>query len=281
MTICSFQDEDSSNSRLAYVNTSGSLIATSTQTRKHSIREKNNNNVLERIMKLKVKSYGYKYEFNENDNDKKRQRMINKSKKQQLGLILEEVYDIFPNIVDKYDNSLDDKLIDDENIKDKNITFKNKPKLEDIEDIQNQGVDYGKLNLYLLMAFQEYVKTNDNSIIKKNYLYYNDRLDEINVRLDNIEYNNLTPENVYRIKNIINTQDEVYKCINDDIKKVKLENDILRDKYIDYVESNIIINKNLNDKVIGLQNEINELKEENIKFKLALKMIMNKLDKKP
>lgn len=131
------------------------------------------------------------------------------------------------------------------------------------------------------MAFQEYVKTNDNSIIKKNYLYYNDRLDEINVRLDNIEYNNLTPENVYRIKNIINTQDEVYKCINDDIKKVKLENDILRDKYIDYVESNIIINKNLNDKVIGLQNEINELKEENIKFKLALKMIMNKLDKKP
>lgn len=72
MTICSFQDEDSSNSRLAYVNTSGSLIATSTQTRKHSIREKNNNNVLERIMKLKVKSYGYKYEFNENDNDKKR-----------------------------------------------------------------------------------------------------------------------------------------------------------------------------------------------------------------
>lgn len=131
------------------------------------------------------------------------------------------------------------------------------------------------------MAFQEYVKTNDNSIIKKNYLYYNDRLDEINVRLDNIEYNNLSPENVYRIKNIINTQDEVYKCINDDIKKVKLENDILRDKYIDYVESNIIINNNLKDKVIGLQNEINELKEENIKFKLALKMIMNKLDKKP
>lgn len=277
----SIQDEDSNNSRIAYINSGGSFITTSTRTRKHSIKEKNNNNVLERIMKLKVKSYGYKYEFNENDNDKKRQRMINKSKKQQLGLILEEVYDIFPNIVDKYDNSLDDKLIDDENIKDKNITFKNKPKIEEIDDIRNQGLDYGKLNLYLLMAFQQYVKENDNSIIKKNYLYYNDRLDEINVRLDNIEYNNLTPENVYRIKNIINTQDEVYKCINDDIKKVKLENDILRDKYIDYVESNIIINNNLKDKVIGLQNEINELKEENIKFKLALKMIMNKLDKKP
>jgi hypothetical protein len=79
--------------------------------------------------------------------------MINKSKKQQLGLILEEVYDIFPNIVDKYDNSLNDDLIDDDNIKNKDVTYKNKPKLEDINDIKNQGLDYGKLNLYLLMAF--------------------------------------------------------------------------------------------------------------------------------
>jgi hypothetical protein len=63
--------------------------------------------------------------------------MINKSKKQQLGVILEEVYNIFPNIVDCYNNELDDNLIDDDNIKDKKITFKNKPKLEEIEDIKN------------------------------------------------------------------------------------------------------------------------------------------------
>jgi len=63
--------------------------------------------------------------------------MINKSKKQQLGVILEEVYNIFPNIVDCYNNELDDNLIDDDNIKDKKITFKNKPKLEDVEDIRN------------------------------------------------------------------------------------------------------------------------------------------------
>jgi hypothetical protein len=69
-SICNFQDEDTST-RLAYVNTSGVLIATSTRTRKHSIKEKNNNNVLDRILKLKIKSYGYKYEFNENDNEKK------------------------------------------------------------------------------------------------------------------------------------------------------------------------------------------------------------------
>jgi hypothetical protein len=54
-----------------------------------------------------------------------------------MGVILEEVYDVLPNIIDKYDNELDDKLIDDDNIKDKNTTFKNKPKLEDIEDLKN------------------------------------------------------------------------------------------------------------------------------------------------
>lgn len=131
-SLCNFQDEDISNSRICYLNTSGILVVVSTKTRKHSIKEKNNNNILERIMKIKVKSYGYKYEFSENDNDKKRQRMINKSKKQIMGVILEEVYDVLPNIIDKYDNELDDKLIDDDNIKDKDITFKNKPKLEDI-----------------------------------------------------------------------------------------------------------------------------------------------------
>jgi len=70
-----------------------------------------------------------------------------------MGLILEEVYNIFPNIVDKYDNELDNNLIDDENLKNKDITFKNRPKLEDIDDIRNQGLDYNKLLMYYLMAF--------------------------------------------------------------------------------------------------------------------------------
>jgi hypothetical protein len=70
-----------------------------------------------------------------------------------MGIILEEVYDILPNIIDKYDNELDDKLIDDDNIKDKKVTFKNKPKINEIEDIKNQCVDYNKLNLYFLIAF--------------------------------------------------------------------------------------------------------------------------------
>lgn len=124
-------------------------------------------------MKLKVKSYGLKYEFNENDSDKKKQRMINKSKKQQMGLILEEIIDILPNIADKYENKLDDNLVDDENIKNKDITFKNKSKIEDIEDIKNQGVDYQKLNLYLLMAFQQHVKETDERIKRLENIIFN------------------------------------------------------------------------------------------------------------
>jgi hypothetical protein len=290
-SVCNYQDEDSSNSRLCYINTSGTLTTVSSKTRKHSIKSKNNNNVLDRILKLNVKSYGYKYEFNDDDTEKKKQRMTNKSKKQQLGLILEEVYDILPNCCSFYDNELDDKLIDDENIKNKDVTFKNKPKLEDVKDISNMGINYTNILLYFIMAFQSYVKdnqnkNNDNSLITKNNLYINDRLDEIKVRLDNVEYNNLQPDDVYRIKNIINSQDSVYKCINDDINSVKLQNDILRDKYIDNIESNTIINKNLNEKIINLENKINTqnedinfLKEENAKFKIALKMLLDRSKK--
>ena len=278
--ICNFQDQDSSNSRLCYINTSGTLTTVSSKTRKHSIKEKNNNNVLERILKLNVKSYGYKYNFNDDDTEKKKQRMTNKSKKQQLGLILEEVYTIFPNCCSFYDNELDDKLIDDENIKNKDVTFKNKSKLEDVNDISNMGINYTNILLYFIMGFQEYIKKNDNSLITKNNIYINDRLDEIKVRLDNIEYNNLMPDDVYRIKNIINSQESVYKCINDDINNSKLDYKILRDKYIDNVESNIIINNSLKEEINELKKEIDILKNENVNFKIALKMVLDKLNKK-
>ena len=292
---CNFQDEDGSNSRVAYVSSAGTFVQVSTKLRKHSIKNKNNNNILNRLMKIKIKSYGLKYEFNENDTEKKKQRLLNKSRRQQMGVILEDVYEILPNIIDKYDNELDDELIDDENIKNKYTTFKNKPKLEEIDDLKNQGVDYAKLNLYHLLGFQQHVKevderfkklennnnsNIDNSLITRNNLYITDKLDEYDTRIQNIEYNNLKIDDIYKIKSIINSQDEIYKCINNDINKVKLENDILRDKHIEYVEKNIVINKILNDKVVGLESEINELKEENNKFKIALKMIMGKLDKK-
>ena len=298
----SFVDEDVGTTRFGGINGSAAIFVGSSRLRKHSIREKKNNNVLDRIMKLKVCSYGLKYNIDENDNEKKNQRKINKASKQKIGLILEDTYKLFSNVCSFYENKLEDDLIDDENIKGKKTTFKNKPKLEDV-NLLNEGIIYETVNLYHLMAFQEFVKktderfnnlkinnnqninntTIDNDLITRNSLYINDRLDEIKARIDNLEYNNLRPDEVYRIKNIINTQDEIYKCINDDIKKVKLDNEILRDKHIDTIETNTIINKNLNEKIINLESKINTyeedikfLKEENAKFKIALKMLMDK-----
>ena len=286
-SILSIADEDVGDARVAYVSNVGAYVVVSSKTRKHSIKSKNNNDVLNRILKLNVKSYGYKYEFNNDDSEKKKQRMINKSKKQQLGLILEELYDIFPNACSFYDNELNDDLIDDKNIKNKNVNFKNKPKLEDVNDISNSGINYTNILLYFIMGFQEYIIKNDerfNNIQVKdntqNNLYISNKLDDLNIRLDNIEYNNLKIEDIYRIKNIINTQDEIYKCINNDINNVKLQNDILRDKYNEYVENNIIIQNNLKEKISIMENEIKELKDDNVKFKIALKMVMDKLNKK-
>lgn len=140
------------------------------------------------------------------------------------------------------------------------------------------------------MAFQEYVKKNEmnnnNDLITRNNLYINNRLEEFNNKLNNLEYNGLRTDEIYRIKSIIHSQDDIYKCINDDIKNVKLQNDILRDKYIDLVESNTIINNNLKEKIINLENKINTqdddikfLKEENAKFKIALKMLLDRSKK--
>jgi hypothetical protein len=283
-SILSLADEDVTDSRVAYISNVGAYVVVSSKTRKHSIKEKNNNNVLERILKLNVKSYGYKYEFNNDDSEKKKQRMINKSKKQQLGLILEELYDIFPNACSFYDNELMNDLIDDQNIKNENVTFKNKPKIEDVDNISNMGINYNNILLYLIIAFQDYVKSNkninNNDLIIKNNIYINDKLDEFDVRLKNTESNNLRPDEIYRIKNIINSQDSVYKCINDDINNVKLQNDILRDKQIDHFETNTLINNSLKDEIKELKNEIAILKDDNTKFKLALKMVMDKLNKK-
>jgi hypothetical protein len=67
----SFIDEDVGTSRFGGINGSAAIFTGSSRLRKHSIKEKNNNNVLDRIMKLKVCSYGIKYNFNGDDNDKK------------------------------------------------------------------------------------------------------------------------------------------------------------------------------------------------------------------
>lgn len=147
-TILNIQDEDSPNTRIAYVaSETGAWTVVSSEKRKHSIRNKANNNVLERFMNLSVKTYGYKYKTEEDSTEKKKTRVEKKSNKMATGLILEEVFKIFPNCLPGYYN----KLFQDK--KDKSLVFE-----KEISSPENSGIDYNVLTCYFIMAFQELAK---------------------------------------------------------------------------------------------------------------------------
>jgi len=150
------QDEDSTNSRVAYVaaNT-GVWTPVSSRTRKHSIEEKKNNNVLDRFLNLSVKSYGYRYDIKDNYSEDRKKRIIRKQKKMSVGIILEELFDIFPNCIPSYYNELGKET----NTK-KKLNINN-----EIKDISNCGIDYNVLLCYFILAFQEYVKKTDQIIL--------------------------------------------------------------------------------------------------------------------
>ena len=151
------QDEDSTNSRVAYVaSNTGVWTTVSSRTRKHSIKEKVNNNILDRFLNLSVKSYGYKYDINDNFSEKKKQRINKKQNKMAIGLILEELFDIFPNCIPDYYNELYQK---------KEVT-KEIDLDNEIKDATNCGIDYNTLLCYFIMAFQEFVEKTNNSILE-------------------------------------------------------------------------------------------------------------------
>jgi hypothetical protein len=149
------QDEDIGNSRAAYVATNGAWTVVSSQKRKHSIKEKNNNNVLERFLKLSVKSYGYKYEIREDHTEKQKSRIEKKLNKMATGLILEELFAVFPNCIPDYYNKLF------ENKRNKDLILE-----EEIKNPENSGIDYNTLMCYFIMAFQEYVNKTDKLILE-------------------------------------------------------------------------------------------------------------------
>jgi hypothetical protein len=153
-SFLNIQDEDGSNTRVAYVNTSGSWIQVSSRSRKHSIKDKTNNNVLDRFLQLSVKSYGYKYSVPEDVSTKTLSRINKKTNKMQIGLILEELFEVFPNCIPDYYNS----LFKDKSSKE-NLNLK-----EEIKDISNSGIDYNVLLCYFIMAFQEYINKNNREI---------------------------------------------------------------------------------------------------------------------
>lgn len=147
------QDEDTPNIRVAYVANNGAWTQVSSQKRKHSIKAKSNNNVLERFLKLSIKSYGYKYAAKKNQTKKQKKRIEKKSNKMAIGLILEELFEVFPNCIPDYYN----KMFQDKRNEDLVLQ-------EEIKDFENSGIDYNTLICYFIMAFQEYVKKTDNLI---------------------------------------------------------------------------------------------------------------------
>lgn len=150
------QDEDISNARCAYVAINGAWAQVSSAKRKHSIKEKNNNNVLDRFLKLSIKSYGYKYDIEDKFSDRKKERMKKKQNKMSIGLILEELFDVFPNCIPDYYN----KLFQEKD-------FSKKVNLEEeITNITNCGIDYNTLLCYFIMAFQEFVQQTNNNILE-------------------------------------------------------------------------------------------------------------------
>ena len=151
---CNFQDEDSSESRIAYVNTSGVLTQVSSRKRKNRIRDKKNNNVLERFKQLKIKSYGYNQPETKDDmSERKKKRLDKKRERMHMGIILEELFEIFPNCCDGYYN----KLGRSERKTNLNIE-------EEIPKPEDAGIDYTKVQLYHIMAFQDYIRNTDAKI---------------------------------------------------------------------------------------------------------------------
>lgn len=148
------QDEDITNSRMAYVANTGVWTVVSSAKRKHSIKEKTNNNILDRFLKLSVKTYGYKYDDSKNFSEKKKARIERKTNKMATGLVLEELFDIFPNCIPDYYNELFQE-------KDYN---KKIDLAKEVKDTANCGIDYNTLLCYFIIAFQEFVQKTNNTI---------------------------------------------------------------------------------------------------------------------
>lgn len=162
-----FTDEDSANSDsyVSYISSSGSLVVSSSNQKKYSIRKKEHKNYLDRINSLNVYSYAYKCNVNDSDDDKIRNRKYFKNKRLNVGLVAEEVEQLFENSTDKY------KLIDIDNLNKDDFINLTKNHSIDIEekdyvDTKNlnrdgPGIRYDTMLCYTILALQELSKKFD------------------------------------------------------------------------------------------------------------------------
>lgn len=133
-----FTDEDTStqSSYVAYINSAGDLIKSSSQHKKHSLRRKQHKDYLERLNQLNIYSYGLNYELAEEDSQPKRQRKQEKSTQLHVGVLAEEVLGLFDNAT-----NIDKRLEGFETPQGRHSPF--------------LGVNFNVLLCYTILALQE------------------------------------------------------------------------------------------------------------------------------
>lgn len=164
--IFSDYDYDTSSSYQSYIGANGQLYVSSSKEKKYSIREKRNNNYLDRVRKLKVYSYALKCEINSKDKKDCKDRKYYKNKQLHVGLLSEEVKDLFDNCVDIYKSI----AVDTDNEKDfVKITKKHNPSISEDDYIKQKeekrdiyAINYNALMCYLILAIQELADKVDN-----------------------------------------------------------------------------------------------------------------------
>lgn len=156
-----FTDSDSGGvwySWQSYIGWDGNLYVSSSKKKKYSIRKKSHKDYLARLNKLNIYSYGLKCRINDEDDDKVKERKYFKNKKLNIGLLSEEVKEVFDNCVDLYKPI----EIDKGNSVDFNkVTNKYKPK-DETNYISNRNakkevlnINYNNLLCYTILAIQE------------------------------------------------------------------------------------------------------------------------------
>jgi len=165
--IFSDTDTDTSSSYQSYIGANGQLYVSSSEKRKYSVREKKNNNYLERLRKLKVYSYALKCEIVSKDKKECKDRKYFKNKQLHVGLLSEEVKELFDNCVDIYKTI----NIDSDNEQDfAKITKKHNPSILEENYIKEKeekrdiyAINYNALMCYLILAVQELADRFDNT----------------------------------------------------------------------------------------------------------------------
>ena len=165
--IFSDYDYDTSSSYQSYIGANGQLYVSSSEKRKYSVREKKNNNYLERLRKLKVYSYALKCEIASKDKKECKDRKYFKNKQLHVGLLSEEVKELFDNCVDIYKTI----NIDSDNEQDfAKITKKHNPSILEENYIKEKeekrdiyAINYNALMCYLILAVQELADRFDNT----------------------------------------------------------------------------------------------------------------------